>query len=233
MAFIPALATAAATAYSTWQSHRDQKKAQKGLKFENYTHSQKKLLDEMAKHSYVHLPNITKDKNYLAGTQYLQKIISQDPELMKQFSAPYEREFNEQTVPRLAEQFGGIGAQDSSGFAQSLGAAGAGLQERLAALRSELGMQAANQLYGYSQLPGQQRAQEQALTLQQRNAVLGASPYTYGFQEGSPGAGYGLGQALPGLAAKHGTDVWGWLKGFSGGGSSTPSSISWGSNNLG
>ena len=54
----------------------------------------------------------------------------------EQFEAPYLRQFNEQTIPGLAEQFSGLGAgsQSSSAFRQSLGAAGAGLSEQLASI---------------------------------------------------------------------------------------------------
>lgn len=53
--------------------------------------------------------------------------------------APLMREFQEKTVPGLAERFAGLGAgsQSSSAFQQALGSSSADLQERLA----QLGMQ--------------------------------------------------------------------------------------------
>lgn len=57
------------------------------------------------------------------------------------FAAPFKREFNEQTVPGIAERFAGVGGLSSSGFTQSLGQAGAGLNEKLAALQSGLKQQ--------------------------------------------------------------------------------------------
>jgi hypothetical protein len=250
MTWIPALANAAATAYSSWRSHKDQKNASKhggsgnawsgksgySEKIQNYTHDQKSMLKDMAKHSYVHLPNITKDPNYQAGTGYLQKIISQDPEMMKQFEAPVMRQFNEQIVPGLSEQFAGAGALNSSGFQQTMGQAAGSLSERLAQMRAQLGMEASQHLFGYSQLPGAQRQQEQALTMQQRGMVLGAQPYTYAMHGGEAGAGQGMmsgiGQSLP--------DLYNYIKGFGGGSSSSSNagkvnsvSNSWGYNNLG
>jgi len=49
------------------------------------------------------------------------------------------RSFREQTVPAIAERFSGPGSagQRSSAFRQSLGAAGAGLEERLAMIRED------------------------------------------------------------------------------------------------
>ncbi len=56
----------------------------------------------------------------------------------EQFAAPYQREFQEQTIPGIAERFAGLGGLSSSGFTQSLGQAGAGLNEKLAALQQGL-----------------------------------------------------------------------------------------------
>lgn len=70
------------------------------------------------------------------------------------FAQPYMRQFNEQTVPGIAERFGGMGshgALSSSGFQQSLGSAGTRLQEQLAALREGLGQQALGMLPGFQQ----------------------------------------------------------------------------------
>ncbi len=52
------------------------------------------------------------------------------------FTAPFMRQFQEETVPGLAERFSGLGAgaQSSSAFQQSLGGAAAGLQENLASI---------------------------------------------------------------------------------------------------
>ncbi len=50
-------------------------------------------------------------------------------------------QFNQQTIPSLAERFTGLNAQGSSAFTQALGQAGAGLDEGLAALESQYGLQ--------------------------------------------------------------------------------------------
>lgn len=176
---------------STWSG-----KNAKIFKENRLTSEQRSLLKDLSKHPYAHLPNITKDPNYQAGTGYLQKIISQDPELMKQFEAPAMRQFNEQIVPGIAERFSGMGAQNSSAFQQTMGQAGSGLSERLAAMRAGLGMDAAQQLYGYSQLPGQQKLQEQNLTNQRMGLALGTNPYEMWGTEGTSGLGSGIGAGL-------------------------------------
>ena len=65
-----------------------------------------------------------------------------------QFSAPYMRQFEEQTIPGIAERFSEADAQGSSAFGQQLGAAGAGLQENLASLQGQLSQQGLQSLMG-------------------------------------------------------------------------------------
>lgn len=92
---------------------------------------------------------------YQAGASYLQNLLEGGPEAFARFEAPYLRQFEEQTIPMLAERFGGAGAQSSSAFQQALGGAGAGLSEQLASLRSGLQMQALPQALQYAQQPFQ------------------------------------------------------------------------------
>lgn len=80
--------------------------------------------------------------------KYLQGLFSDDSESAAAFEAPYMRQFNEQTIPALAERFAGLGATSSSGFQQALGQAGAGLSENLASLREQLKYGAAQQGMG-------------------------------------------------------------------------------------
>lgn len=49
--------------------------------------------------------------------------------------------FKQQTLPTIAERFTSMGGQGSSAFGQQLGAAGANLEENLAALKSQYGLQ--------------------------------------------------------------------------------------------
>lgn len=97
-----------------------------------------------------------------------------------------QNEFNQQVVPSLAERFTSVGkgAISSPAFASQLGQAGAGLQQNLAALRSDYGMQNRNQ----------------ALQMLQ----LGLNPYTENiYRPAQPGlfkqAASAAAQALPAL----------------------------------
>lgn len=95
---------------------------------------------------------------YQQGADYWQNLLKGGDEAFEKFEAPYKRQFNEQTVPGLAERFSGMGAgaQKSSAFGQALSSAGASLSENLAGLRSGLQGQAAQQGLGYAQAPFQQ-----------------------------------------------------------------------------
>lgn len=84
-------------------------------------------------------------------------------------------QFNQQTVPSLAERFSSMGSNNisSPAFASQLGQAGAGLEEALAALQSQYGM----------------KNQQSALQL----LALGLSPSFQNFYQGSqPGFGENL-----------------------------------------
>jgi hypothetical protein len=95
------------------------------------------------------------------GMQGLQNLAPQYQQLMQGLNFdPIEqnamRQFQQTTIPSLAERFSGMGAggsQRSSAFAQSLGGAGADLMSQLGALRAQYGLQR-GQLGG--QLLGQQ-----------------------------------------------------------------------------
>jgi hypothetical protein len=127
---------------------------------------------------------------YGNALNYWQDLLNPQSASYNDFAAPYMNEFEQQTVPRLADRFAGYGntsgALSSSGFAQALGGAGAGLQAKLAALKAGLQQQAAG-----------------ALTNQFNNlAGIGLSDqFAYGSQPGGGGVvgGFGAGasQSLP------------------------------------
>lgn len=116
------------------------------------------------------------------GMDFLQKLLSGDT---SQFEQPLMREFQENIIPQLAERFAGAGsgAQDSSAFQQSLGSAGAGLSERLGALRGGLQQQGLGQLSNLM------------------NMGLGSKSFENVLHQGSPGF---LGSLAPGVGSSLG-----------------------------
>jgi len=80
-----------------------------------------------------------------------QNILSMLPQLLsstsqqgfdfKPIAEQARTQFQQQTIPSIAERFTGLNAQGSSAFKQSLGQAGAGLEQGLGALQSQYGLQ--------------------------------------------------------------------------------------------
>jgi hypothetical protein len=131
----------------------------------------------------------------LAGGGYedaiglLESLLDPDSETYKGFAQPYLDQFHQQTLPGIAEQYASYGSGlggglASSGFAQSLGSAGANLTSQLASLRENLRMQGAKGLLGqYNTMFGQTQGQES----------FGHVPREQGFLESMlPGATKGV-----------------------------------------
>jgi hypothetical protein len=94
------------------------------------------------------------------------------------FAEPYRQQFQNETIPMLAERFAGIGggqgggmsgALSSSGFGQSLSSAGSNFNAQLAQLYAGLRQQAAGQMAGLA------------------GTALGAQPYYLKQRQASPG----------------------------------------------
>ena len=101
--------------------------------FERFTPQQQNVLNQILGGAQQTLPE---------GLNFIQQILSNNPELMRQFEAPARRAFEEQTIPSIAERFTGMNGQRSSAFGQQLGRAAASLEEGLAAQRAGRGFQA-------------------------------------------------------------------------------------------
>ncbi len=87
----------------------------------------------------------------------LQQYLNPQSDIYQNFEKPYLQEFEQQTIPGLAERFAGMGAMggglSSSGFGQALGAAGSNLQTQLAQMKQQYQRQSINDLLGqYNQL---------------------------------------------------------------------------------
>lgn len=141
--------------------------------------------------------DITQNPMYQQTSRFLQDLYSPNSQAMQAFSAPYMRQFNEEIIPQLSEQFAGADALSSSGFQQTLGKAGSGLMENLAALRGNMQMQG---------LPFMQQQVQQPFqnTLARAGLGLSAQKYAYGSSPGQPGAlqgaAAGFAGAMPYLA---------------------------------
>lgn len=123
------------------------------------------------------------------SADYYRDLLSNDPETLAMLSAPEMRQFREQILPGISEQFAGMGAGglSSSGFRNAAVSAGADLAERLGAIRANLRAQGAAGLQNIGQV---------GLGQYQENLQR---PGTPGLLESfAPAIGTGLGAAIGG-----------------------------------
>ena len=79
------------------------------------------------------------------AADYYRDLLSNDSQTFNQMAAPEQRQFREQIIPDLSEQFAGMGSGglSSSGFRNAAINAGTDLSERLGAIRAQLRQQGA------------------------------------------------------------------------------------------
>lgn len=186
---IAALLYATGQGVSSYSSSRDQRKAREASqkasklkKFDTLNPRQESYLRNLIRNLDPSMLNIGNNQSYQAGSDYLNNLLSGNPEATAAFEAPYMRQFNEEIIPQLATQFSGLGAQNSSAFRQALGQQAAGLTERLAALRSGLQMQALPQALQYARAPSE-------FGLAGAQMALGTPTFGYTQKGGPAGSG--------------------------------------------
>lgn len=139
-------------------------------KIPNYTEGQNSILDQLIQQ----LQGAGGGMNNAMGL--LQSMLDPSSQFFKNFENQQMNQFNEQTLPNIAEHFAGGaggGALSSSGFGQALGGAASGLQSNLAVGKSGMIMDALKQfLNQYNQ---------------QTNTALNAQPFSYYQKPASPG----------------------------------------------
>jgi hypothetical protein len=185
LAALPALASAAASIFSTFKSGSGQKK------ISNFDKNQKRFFNQYAQNA------LQNQGGQQQAMGLLQSMLDPNSEFFKNYENQAMNQFNEQTLPNIAERFAGGGALSSSGFGQALGGAASGLQSDLSAQKSNMIMQALQQLLG------QYNTQAQT--------VLGAQPFD--LQDQGAGFSGGFAQGMGNLPWQ---DI---MKMFSGGGS--------------
>jgi hypothetical protein len=134
-------------------------------------------------------------QGYVQGLSGLMGMMDPSSAAYQRFEQPYMKQFNEQTVPQLAERFAGAGAQggalSSSGFGQALSSAGSQLQTSLAGMKAGL----------------QQNAIRDILNQYKSMAGIGLGAQPFGYQQPQQGFvpgifnsfAQGAGKAMGGL----------------------------------
>lgn len=101
--------------------------------------------------------DVTQNPNFMQGSNWLTGLFS-DPQFFQQFEAPLQRQYEESTIPDLANRFasmGSGGALGSTGFRNQLAREGSNLGTNIAALRGGMQQQGVNQSMAYGQQPFQ------------------------------------------------------------------------------
>lgn len=124
------------------------------------------------------------------SADYYRNLLSDNPEDMNAFAAPEMRNFRENIIPDLSEQFArmGSGGLSSSGFRNAAVGAGTDLAERLGAIRANLRQSGAQGLSNIGQ--------------------MGLNPYSQNMvtQQGTPGF---LSQIAPAIGSAAGSAIGG------------------------
>lgn len=168
-----------------------------------YTENQRNTIDDLLQSvkGMRGQQDITQNPSYQQGQDYLMSLFN-DPEFFNRFEAPLQRQFNEQTVPGLANRFasmGSGGSLGSTGFRNQLAREGSNLSTNIAALRGNMQQQAVPQLLGYAQQPFQNLMQLYNTALTPTRNVYqppSAGPFAPIFSAISGGLAQGYGQKI-------------------------------------
>ena len=122
------------------------------------------------------------------SADYYRNLLSNNSQDFQSMAAPELRQFNEQIVPGIAEQFAGMGSGglSSSGFRNAALNAGADLSERLGAIRAQLRQQGAAGLMNLGQ-QGLQQTNENVYTQGQGGLLDQLGPIAQGITSGFAG----------------------------------------------
>ena len=99
--------------------------------------------------------DITQNQGYQGGQDWINSLFN-DPAFFDKMEAPMQRQFEEETIPGLANRFasqGSGGSLGSTGFRNQLAREGSNLHTNMAAMRGGMQQTGANQALQYAQAP--------------------------------------------------------------------------------
>lgn len=175
------------------KAEKEARKREKGKFYQKdaLSKQQKKLLKKMSKGALKDLKKLTplhkiptseKSDIFKKARGVISDILSPDSKAAEKFEAPIRKQFKEQTLPEIAERFGGVGAERSSAMENVLGQAGTDFDTSLGALRSGLQMQAVPMAANLAQIPLQEQLALRQSAMGQSQQALGTSPFNTVFQ---------------------------------------------------
>lgn len=174
-----------------------------------YSKNQRKTIDDILNQvrGQGGPPDISQNQNFQQGQGFLDSLFN-DPDFFKNIEAPAMRQFNEQIIPGVANQFASMGSGGSLGstaFRNQLGRESSNLATNLAANRTGMQQQGANQALQYGQQPFQnmmqmlQQAMQPTQNTYQPPSAGFFGPIAAGLSGGiSQGMGQQMGQRFAG-----------------------------------
>ncbi len=144
------------------------------------------------------------------AADYYRDLMSDNPKDMAAFSAPALRQYNEEIIPGISEQFAGMGSGglSSSGFRNAQVQGATDLTERLGALRAQLRQHGAQGLQQIGEV-GLRNYSQDRMTQQgspgfmsQAAPLVGAAAGMFFGGPAGAAAGYGAGNAASGWMNK-------------------------------
>ena len=148
----------------------------------NMTPQGMQFLEQFLSQAGMNQPgSLQQDQSYNQGRSALGDILGNDQGSFDRFAAPYTRYFNENILPGIKSSFGGQGNLDSSAYQNALNRGGESILQSLMSGRESQKMNAIAQALGYAQAPQQNYLQHAGLG-------VNARPFSYGVEQGQPGA---------------------------------------------
>lgn len=168
-----------------------------------YTKGQQHLINYMTKaavpgsHKSAALgTNLGQNPLYQQATSLLGQYLNPSQEMINQMQAPQLRQYREQILPEIAQQYASAGGLSSSSFANAATNSAADLQERLNAQQLQMQQGALSQALGYAEAPGM-------MNLNVMNQALSRAPNQYTYIPPQPKGGM-LRALLPALGSAGG-----------------------------
>jgi hypothetical protein len=121
-------------------------------KVETLSKEQQKLLRKTTRHVDVKDFDVSKDKTFMAGQNFVKDMLNPSSKAYAKFEKPYMKQFQKTLMPKLAQRFAQQNAMGGGGLKAAAEHEAGSLSERLAALRTQGMGNAAQQAMKYAQV---------------------------------------------------------------------------------
>lgn len=123
-------------------------------KFDTMGHRERHLLKDILKRIDTKSFDLMSNPVFKSGRDFITNMMNPQSDLYQKFESPFRRQYSEEIVPQIAEQFSAYDSQDSSAFKQALSQSASGLESNISNMRQGAMEGAAQQALGYAQAPG-------------------------------------------------------------------------------